>query len=179
VEHFRHHVAWRLNRQAKAMIVTSSRLEAVRYKLALDHYIRENHYQIGALVAFSGEVNDLENSPEPFTETGQTMNPGLKGRDIRDAFDTDEYSLLLVANKYQNPHDPIDLSQVRLTHHSIRNEDVGDMGLKKDIQSVLDPASEEAGSAPGRDRAKALLNQIIATLNDLFEGLLTREHQPL
>jgi len=362
VEHFRNHVAWRLNNQAKAMIVTSSRIEAVRYKLALDHYIWENHYKIGALVAFSGEVNDLESGPEPFTETGKAMNPDLKGRDIRDAFDTDEYNLLLVANKYQtgfdqpklvgmyvdkrlagvatvqtlsrlnrtfkdkdftvvldfvndpaqvladfqlyyrtaqlptgtdphllyslqakmdgvgiylesevetfarfywdptgrqshmelqriltppierfrvrlreahdakdgeavealrifvkdlgtfcrmyeflsqivdyadsdlekryvffkhllhplqealkqeNPHDPIDLSLVRLTHHSIRNQAVGDMELKKDGDSILEPAGEEAGSAPGRDRAKALLNEIISKLNDLFEGQLS------
>jgi len=56
-------------------------------------------------VAFSGEVSDKESGPEPFTETGQSMNPGLKGRSIRDAFDTEEYHVLLVANKFQTGFD--------------------------------------------------------------------------
>ncbi|EQD64619.1 type I site-specific restriction-modification system (HsdR), partial [mine drainage metagenome] len=44
VEHFRHNVAWRLGGEAKAMVVTGSRKEAVRYKIALDKYIREQGY---------------------------------------------------------------------------------------------------------------------------------------
>jgi type I restriction enzyme R subunit len=56
-------------------------------------------------VAFSGEVNDLESGAEPFTETSKTLNPNLKGRDIRDAFNTPEYQILLVANKFQTGFD--------------------------------------------------------------------------
>lgn len=104
VEHFRHNVAPRLEGQAKAMVVTSSRKEAVRYKLALDQYIRARGYaDVSALVAFSGEVSDPDSGSETFSET--SMNPRLKGRDIRDAFDTPEYNVLLVANKYQTGFD--------------------------------------------------------------------------
>ncbi|WP_020171105.1 type I restriction endonuclease subunit R [Gordonia polyisoprenivorans] len=105
VEHFRHNVAWRLNGQAKAMVVTSSRKAAVRYKLAFDKYVADHGYtDVAALVAFSGEVKDTESgSDEPFTET--SMNPGLKGRDLRDAFATDEYQVMLVANKFQTGFD--------------------------------------------------------------------------
>ena len=105
VEHFRQNVAWRLNGQAKAMVVTSSRKAAVRYKLAFDRYVAEHGYtDVAALVAFSGEVKDPESgSDEPFTET--SMNPGLKGRDLRDAFATDEFQVMLVANKFQTGFD--------------------------------------------------------------------------
>lgn len=105
VEHFRRNVAWRLDGHAKAMVVTSSRKAAVRYKLAFDKYVTDHGYtDVAALVAFSGEVKDPESgSDEPFTETN--MNPGLKGRDLRDAFATDEFQVMLVANKFQTGFD--------------------------------------------------------------------------
>ena len=105
VEHFRENVAWRLDGHAKAMVVTSSRKAAVRYKLAFDKYVTEHGYSdVSALVAFSGEVTDTESgTDEPFTEA--TMNPGLKGRDLRDAFATDEFQVMLVANKFQTGFD--------------------------------------------------------------------------
>lgn len=104
VEHFRAHVAWRLDGKAKAMVVASSRKEAVRYKLAIDRYIKSKGYKdLDTLVAFSGEVIDTESGPNPFTEPN--MNTGLKGRDLREAFDTEEFQVLLVANKYQTGFD--------------------------------------------------------------------------
>ena len=104
VEHFKQNVAWRLDGHAKAMVVTGSRKEAVRYKLAIDKYIKSQGYNdLATLVAFSGEVNDPESGASSFTESN--MNTGLKGRDLRDAFDTDEFQILLVANKYQTGFD--------------------------------------------------------------------------
>ncbi|CAM6673463.1 Type I restriction endonuclease subunit R [Escherichia coli] len=111
VEHFRKHVMHLLGGQAKAMVVTSSRKAAVRYKLAFDKYISENNYQkISAMVAFSGEVefqegdhNSLALLNQKFTEIN--MNPGLKGRDMRKAFDSDDYQVMLVANKFQTGFD--------------------------------------------------------------------------
>jgi type I restriction enzyme R subunit len=105
VEHFRELVAPLLEGKGKAMVVVASRVEAVRWKLAIDKYIQERGYRIGTLVAFSGEVNDRESGPEPFAETSRTLNPGLKGRDIREAFKKDEYQILLVANKFQTGFD--------------------------------------------------------------------------
>ncbi|MBN2702963.1 MAG: type I restriction endonuclease subunit R [Pontiellaceae bacterium] len=102
--HFKECVAPLLNGKAKAMVVTGSRKEAVRYKLAFDKYIREHGINgIQAMVAFSGDVDDPESGPEPFTE--RNMNPNLKGRDMRKAFDTDEYQVMLVANKFQTGFD--------------------------------------------------------------------------
>ncbi len=103
VEHFRQHVAWRLNGQAKAMVVTGSRKEAVRYKLAMENYIAENHYKLGVLVAFSGEVVDEDFGTQPFTESN--MNPSLKGTTIPEVFKGGEYSVLVVADKYQTGFD--------------------------------------------------------------------------
>lgn len=105
VEHFRENVSPLLNGRAKAMVVVSSRLEAVRWQLAIEKYIKDQGYPIGTLVAFSGEVNDSESGPEPFTENSKQLNQNLKGRDIREAFDTDEYHILLVANKFQTGFD--------------------------------------------------------------------------
>ena len=105
VEHFHANVAPLLNGKAKAMVVVGSRQEAVRWKLAIDKYVRAQGYKIGTLVAFSGEVIDKESGPDPFSETGKELNSGLKGRDIREAFNTGEYQILLVANKFQTGFD--------------------------------------------------------------------------
>ena len=121
VEHFKDNVMGLLGGQAKAMVVTSSRKEAVRYKLAFDKYIAEKvfsetkndkqHYaNIRAMVAFSGEVEYNEKDPnatallgEKFTEAN--MNTNLKGRDMRKAFDSDDYQVMIVANKFQTGFD--------------------------------------------------------------------------
>lgn len=105
VEHFRENVAPLLNGQAKAMVVVASRVEAVRWQLAIEKYIKEQKYKINTLVAFSGEVNDADSSPEPVTENSALLNPNLRGRDIREAFATEEYQILLVANKFQTGFD--------------------------------------------------------------------------
>lgn len=105
VEHFREFVAPLLDGKAKAMVVVGSRLEAVRWQLAIERYIKDRGYGIGTLVAFSGEVNDKTSGPDGFTETSQALNPKLKGRDIREAFKGDEYQILLVANKFQTGFD--------------------------------------------------------------------------
>ncbi len=111
IEHYKNHVMGMLGGQAKAMVVTSSRKEAVRYKKNFDKYIVEQGYQkIHAMIAFSGEVEFSEKDPnsegllgEKFTETN--MNPGLKGRDMRKAFATDDYQVMIVANKFQTGFD--------------------------------------------------------------------------
>jgi len=105
VEHYREKVSQLLNGNAKAMVVTSSRQEAVRWQLAIKKYIDSVGYPMKALVAFSGEVIDKESGPEPFKETSVELNPGLNGRDIREAFKCEEYQILLVANKFQTGFD--------------------------------------------------------------------------
>jgi type I restriction enzyme R subunit len=105
VEHFRELVAPLLRGRGKAMVVVGSRKEAVRWQLAIDKYITDRGYSIRTLVAFSGEVNDPESGPDVFSETAKTLNPNLRGRDIREAFNTDEYQILLVANKFQTGFD--------------------------------------------------------------------------
>lgn len=111
IEHFKSTVMGLLQGQAKAMVVTGSRKEAVRYKLGFDKYIQAQGYSdLQALVAFSGEVLFSDSDPdcealvgEKFTETN--MNPGLKGRDMRKAFDTDDYQVMIVAKKFQTGFD--------------------------------------------------------------------------
>ena len=111
VEHFRDTVMGLLNGYAKAMVVTGSRKEAVRYKLEFDKYVQKKSYsQFSAIVAFSGEVTFSASDPhaegllgDKFTETG--MNPDLKGRDMRKAFDSDEYYVMIVAQKFQTGFD--------------------------------------------------------------------------
>ncbi len=105
VEHFRKHVAGLLGGKAKAMVVTGSRKEAVRWQKATRKYIADHGYKIDTLVAFSGEVIDPESGPDPFTENSHELNPRLNGQDIRNAFKGDDYQLLLVANKFQTGFD--------------------------------------------------------------------------
>ena len=105
VEHYRQFVAPLLAGKAKAMVVVASRVEAVRWQLAIDKYIKSRGYPMRTLVAFSGEVNDKDSGPDAFTENSETLNPNLKGRDIREAFKGEEYQILLVANKFQTGFD--------------------------------------------------------------------------
>lgn len=105
VEHYRENVQPLLEGRAKAMVVVGSRKEAVRWQKAIREYIARQNYPLGVLVAFSGEVMDAESYPEAVTEASQLLNPGLKGRDIRDAFAEPDYHLLLVANKFQTGFD--------------------------------------------------------------------------
>ncbi len=100
-EHFTHKVAHLLDGKAKAMVVTSSRESAVMYKKALDSYIKEHGVKgVRVMVAFSGKV---EHEGKEYTESN--MNPKLKGRDMRKAFDSNDYQIMVVANKFQTGFD--------------------------------------------------------------------------
>lgn len=105
VEHYRENVQPLLEGKAKAMVVVGSRKEAVRWQKAIRAYITRQNYPLGVLVAFSGEVNDTESFPDAVTETSDALNPGLRGREIREVFKGTDYHLLLVANKFQTGFD--------------------------------------------------------------------------
>jgi type I restriction enzyme R subunit len=105
VEHFRENVQPLLDGKAKAMVVVSSRKEAVRWQKAMTQYIQKENYPLGVLVAFSGEIDDPDSYPEPVTEVSKALNPALKGRDLREVFKDDSQHLLIVANKFQTGFD--------------------------------------------------------------------------
>ncbi|TDB04425.1 type I restriction endonuclease subunit R [Halomonas marinisediminis] len=106
VEHYRDNVRHLLDGQAKAMVVTASRQEAVRYQLAMRDYIAEKGYDdVHPMVAFSGSVPPDEVIPEVVTETSKLLNPGLKGRGLAEAFDTDDFNVMIAANKFQTGFD--------------------------------------------------------------------------
>lgn len=100
VEHFRRHVSSELDGQAKAMIVTQSREHALRYWQRLNDYIAAKGYaDLKALVAFSG---DLELDDQTWTEE---LANGFAETELPKRFDTDEYQILVVAEKYQTGFD--------------------------------------------------------------------------
>ncbi len=104
VEHFRHFTMHKIGGKAKAMVVTSSRLHAVHYKQAFDKYIQEKDYKgIKTLVAFSGAVNDPDVPNLEYTEV--SMNGGIREKALPERFGTDEFQVLLVAEKYQTGFD--------------------------------------------------------------------------
>jgi len=104
IEHFRLKVMHELGGRAKAMVVTGSRLSAVRYKQAFDRYIKDKGYQgIRALVAFSGTVEDPNDPGSAFTEVG--MNGGLPEKELPERFAGEDYRVLIVAEKYQTGFD--------------------------------------------------------------------------
>ncbi|HUN09098.1 MAG TPA: DEAD/DEAH box helicase family protein [Aggregatilineales bacterium] len=103
VEHFYAFTRHKIGGRAKAMVVTGSRLEAVRYKQAFDAYIRERGYPIKTLVAFSGVVQDDKLPHVTYTEEG--MNNGIREGEIPERFASGDYQVLLVAEKYQTGFD--------------------------------------------------------------------------
>jgi len=100
VEHFRQIVSKKIGGQAKVMLVTSSRLHAVRYKNEFDRYIKEKGYtDIKTLVAFSGIVNDGG------IEYKETIINGFGEKELPEKFATEGYNILIVADKYQTGFD--------------------------------------------------------------------------
>jgi len=103
VEHFHAATRHKVGGRAKAMVVTGSRLEAVRYKQSFDAYIKARGYAIKSLVAFSGAVPDDKLTDVTYTE--EAMNLGVRERELPDVFASSEYQVLLVAEKYQTGFD--------------------------------------------------------------------------
>lgn len=104
VEHFRASTRHKIGGKAKAMVVTASRMHAVRYKQAFDKYIKDNGYtDVKTLVAFSGTVVDDLDPNKHYTEGG--MNAGIDGKELPEKFATEEFQILLVAEKYQTGFD--------------------------------------------------------------------------
>ena len=97
MDHFiSHDIMAELGGQGKAMIVTSGREAAVKYQLAFKKYFKEHSItSIGTMIAFSGRVNYLG------SEYSESAMNGFKEDDLKDNFNTDDYQVLIVANKYQ------------------------------------------------------------------------------
>lgn len=109
IEHFRGHVRHHLGKRAKAMVVTSSRLQAVKYMEAFLRYIKRRGYDdVRPLVAFSGTVKDLETGRE-YTEPGMNTDvisgKSISEKQLPERFASPDYQVLLVANKYQTGFD--------------------------------------------------------------------------
>ncbi len=107
VEHFRRHTSTKIGGRAKAMVVTSSRLHAVRYHQAIEKAIADKGYHTGpapirALVAFSGTLDDPDAPGVTYRES--VMN-GFGENQLADRFAGPEYGLLVVADKYQTGFD--------------------------------------------------------------------------
>lgn len=101
VEHFEEKIASLIDGKAKAMVVTKSRLHAVRYKIAFDKYLKEKGYTHKALVAFSGTVRDIDTKLE-YTEGQMNKVPESQ---TAEEFKNDEYKFLIVAEKFQTGFD--------------------------------------------------------------------------
>ena len=155
IEHFHKNVESLLDGKAKAMVVTSSRAAAVRYKKGFDRYIEKHpeYAAIRSLVAFSGKLTGKQvihsdderiagevfvvDEDEEFTEI--TMNPGVAGQDLRLAFERPEYRVMLVADKFQTGFD-----QPKLVAMYI------DKKIANDVE-IVQTFSRLNRKAPGKD----------------------------
>lgn len=99
VTHFWENIAREIGGKAKAMIVTRSRLHAVRFKLEMDAYLAKNNLPMNSLVAFSGTVDDGD-----LEYTESQMN-GVSENQTADTFKEDDYKFLIVAEKFQTGFD--------------------------------------------------------------------------
>ena len=99
IQHFWKNISREIDGKAKAMIVTRSRLHAVRYKKAVDAYLAEQNLPIKAMVAFSGTVKDGD-----LEYTESQMN-GIPEKQTAETFKEDEYKFLIVAEKFQTGFD--------------------------------------------------------------------------
>lgn len=160
VEHFRQITAKKIGGKAKAMVVTSSRLHAKRYFSEFKEYIKQKGYNFKVLVAFSGKVVD-DDFPDGVSEPQLT---GYGEKELPTVFDSPEYQILLVADKYQYGFDQpllhtmfVDkklsgvravqtLSRLNRTHPG--KEDTFVLDFVNDRQTILDsfqPYYEQTG----------------------------------
>jgi len=155
IEHFSKNIQHLLDGKAKAMVVTSSRAAAIRYKKGFDKYIEKHpeHSGIYSLVAFSGKLTGKQvmhsdderiagevfvvDENEEFTEIN--MNPGIAGQDLRIAFERPEYRVMLVADKFQTGFD-----QPRLVGMYI------DKKIANDVE-IVQTLSRLNRTAPGKN----------------------------
>ena len=111
VDHFRQHVAQQIGGQAKAMVVTASRLHAVRYKQTIDRYLADAHItDVKALVAFSGKVIDPDDPTTSYTEAGmngipESQTAGRFKGEPSPPYDPSEFQVFIVAEKFQTGFD--------------------------------------------------------------------------
>jgi len=175
VEHYRSCVMNKLGGQAKAMVVTSSRLHAVRYKREMDAYLAEKNYtDVRTLVAFSGDVVDPADpttKDKPYTEPEmnkhtKTGKP-LKAKELPKAFGGPDYNVLIVANKFQTGFDQPLLSAMYV-----------DKRLSG-IQAVQ-TLSRLNRTSPGKTETFVLdfqneRDEILESFQDYFEGTTVTE----
>ena len=105
VETFRDTTMKKIGGRGKMMVVTDSRLAAVRYFHEIKKYISEHHYaDVDVLTAFSGSVQDGD---EEYTESG--LNVRKDGSHISETQTKSEFhenfNILIVAEKYQTGFD--------------------------------------------------------------------------
>ncbi len=166
VEHYREMVAPLLNGKAKAMVVTGSRVEAVRWQIAINKYIKTRAKdKMNALLLFRA---DMASYQRVYTFLSQIFDYGNTDFEKRSIF----FKYLLRLLKFGREREGVDLSQVVLTHHTLRNKGKQKMKLADEKYPELKPLSE-VGSGEVRDPKKAYLNEIIAKVNELFKGDLT------
>lgn len=164
VEHFRANTAKKIDGSAKAMVVTRSRLHAVRYKQAIDAYINEKKYKdVRTLVAFSGTVYDPD---VPSIEYTEYLLNHIKSTAIPEEF-AKSYQVLIVAEKFQTGFDQpllhtmyVDkklngiaavqtLSRLNRIHPNKEDTFVLDfVNEAEDIQEAFRPYFEETTSVP-------------------------------
>ena len=145
LEHFTAKAQSQIGGKAKAMIVTRSRLHAVRYSLAIDERLAELGRPFKALVAFSGPVKD---GGQSYTESG--MN-GIPEAQTARTFDQPEYRLLIVASKFQTRFDQPLLHTMSAWCGSRRNPAlIGYRACCSRIGIYSSAVSEEAAVSAGR-----------------------------
>lgn len=109
IEHFRSTIKNKISGKAKAMVVTGSRLAAVRYMLAFERYLKENGYDdVHPMVAFSGKVKDPDSGleyTEPQMNTDPVTGKNISEKELPVKFDSQDFNILLVASKYQTGFD--------------------------------------------------------------------------
>jgi type I restriction enzyme R subunit len=186
VEHFAAKVQGEIGGKAKAMVVTRSRLYAVRYKLAMDKVLAERGYPFNALVAFSGTVQD---GGQSYTEAN--MN-GFPEAQTAKTFERPEYRFLIVANKFQTGFDQpllhtmyVDkpmrghglMQAIARVNRVFRDKPGGlvvdYLGLAHELKAALATYTESGGTgrtALDQDEAVALLREKYEVCCGLFHG---------
>lgn len=105
VNHFMDNCFNEIDGLAKAMIVCSSRAQAVKYKIAFDKFVKDNNVPIKALVAFSGDIENENAKQGEDKDYSEARMNGFPEDQTANHFKEAQYKFLIVANKFQTGFD--------------------------------------------------------------------------
>jgi type I restriction enzyme R subunit len=123
--------------------------------------------EMDSLILFRRDMGTFQRVYTFLSQIFDYQNTAIESRNIF-------YRRLLPLLDFGREREEIDLSKLKLTHHNLKDKGKQAMVLGEGEKPKLLPITD-IGSGSVQEKEKAMLAEIIAKVNDLFEGELTED----